>query len=55
MIVFTGQTEKTGHFLQPTAIAMGHSVMEALEIGTDADAHCAPIPAAGGDLVFGIR
>jgi hypothetical protein len=24
---FKGQTEKTGHFLQPTAIAIGQSVM----------------------------
>jgi hypothetical protein len=25
---FAGQTPNTGHFLQPTAIATGHSVME---------------------------
>jgi hypothetical protein len=27
MTDFNGQTEKTGHFLQPTAMATGQSVM----------------------------
>src|SRR6266540_1309497 len=30
MTVFNGQTAKAGHFLQPTATAMGHRVMNAL-------------------------
>lgn len=33
MMLFTGQTAKIGHFLQPTAIAMGHSVMADLGFG----------------------
>jgi hypothetical protein len=34
MIVFTGHTEKIGHFLQPIAIAIGQRVISiTLEIG----------------------
>ena len=35
MIPFTGQTAKIGHFLQPTAIAMGQSVMVSLGVWKD--------------------
>src|SRR5437870_13767684 len=30
MTVFSGQTAKAGHFVQPTATAMGHRVMSIL-------------------------
>jgi hypothetical protein len=40
-MVFTGQTAKIGHFLQPTAMAMGQSVMAASGVGKDVRPFCA--------------
>ncbi len=41
MIPFTGQTLNTGHFLQPTAIATGQSVISG-HLRADEPGHCRP-------------